>query len=221
MNVPADACTEAIVQGKLMELKGKMVQAGLTNSRAIHMTYAEYLDRLKKAGYVPSMGQTSQDTLPTTALSKAPPIAPPMEMGSQPDAAMTNLAAENEELRERLRMAEGATAEAMNRAEILAAESIKQKEVAANQTAEMENLRKMALQKDSKNKPMGTWRIHQPRSHRAVGKWLMQFQCHRTPTRKPRRREPGPKRPPSDQWAVEPPQAIAAKYGPRLGTHDM
>ena len=50
--VSASSCAESLVQGKLMELKGKMVQAGLTNNRSTHMTYAEYLDRLRRAGYM-------------------------------------------------------------------------------------------------------------------------------------------------------------------------
>ena len=152
-SVRADSCTEAIVQGKLMELKGKMVQAGLTNTRTIHLTYAEYLDRLKRAGYVPSLGQTSQASLPMMPLTTAPPATPPEMLGNQLDAPMSNLAAENEELRERLRVAENTTAEAMRRTEMLAEESARQKEVAATQHAEMENLRKMAQKKEVQGKP--------------------------------------------------------------------
>ena len=41
-----DQCNEKIVNGRLMEAQGKMLQYGVTNTMAINMTYREYLKRM-------------------------------------------------------------------------------------------------------------------------------------------------------------------------------
>ena len=90
-------CTERLVNGKLMELKGQMLQAGITPTMAIHMTYAEYQDKLWKAGQMP-MSTTSTAAYPkqpTVAPTKAPPMTPPMEQTMDETAEMR---AQNAEL---------------------------------------------------------------------------------------------------------------------------
>ena len=145
--VPAASCTEAIVQGKLMEIKGKMVQSGVTNNRAVHMTYAEYQERLRKLGY-----QTSA-TPPMTQgpMAKASMPLPPHQLSQETpatDTEMSNVMAENAEPRSRLQQAETTVAEAMHRTEVLAKEALKNQDLATMQQAKMEELLKKKEDKE-------------------------------------------------------------------------
>ena len=45
-SMPPEQCNEKIVNGRLMEAQGKMLQAGLTNTMAINMSYKDYKDRM-------------------------------------------------------------------------------------------------------------------------------------------------------------------------------
>lgn len=141
-------CTERIVNGKLMELKGQMIQAGITPTMSIHMTYAEYHDKLRKAELVPTTTTAAYPKQSTAAPPKSPPMTPPTDHVMDETAEMR---AQNAELQERLRVAElavqqanHAAAEAMMRTEVLAQESMKQKEETSKQNAEMEELKKAA-----------------------------------------------------------------------------
>lgn len=48
--VPENQMTADIVNGKLMEVKGKLLQMGVPTSTALNLTYEQYLDRLVKMG---------------------------------------------------------------------------------------------------------------------------------------------------------------------------
>lgn len=48
--IPAQVCTEKIFTGKIMEVKGRLLQMGLTNRMAINLTFQQYVDRLEKLG---------------------------------------------------------------------------------------------------------------------------------------------------------------------------
>lgn len=48
--VSKQECTAEMVNGKMLEIKGKMLQMGLSSTLQINMTYPEYLERLEKFG---------------------------------------------------------------------------------------------------------------------------------------------------------------------------
>lgn len=137
--IPPDECTEKIVQGKMMELKGQMLQAGVTNTMSMHLTYAQYVEKMNKVGptslTVPTLGPPpahltmpqlgSTATTPTIPKAMAPP-APSTRM-TESDLQMETLTSENEALRARLEVAEKTAAEAIYRTERLAQEALQQK----------------------------------------------------------------------------------------------
>lgn len=92
-SVPPENCTEKIVNGKLMEVKGKMLQLGVSQTMAIHMTLEEYQKRLQlhgRADHRPlssgDLPQPNQEGVPTTT-----PTGYPVNMAT--------LQEENERLR--------------------------------------------------------------------------------------------------------------------------
>ena len=149
--VDAQHCTERLVNGKMMELKGQMLQAGITQTMALQMTYAEYTAKLRKSGRVSASTMLAYPKSSPPAIPPKSPPTVPASLAESPDrdtrmsaASFELVAAENEQLQERLRRAEEAVsvaketaAQAIHRTEILAEESLKK-------TAEMEELRKVA-----------------------------------------------------------------------------
>ena len=91
------------MNGKLMEFKGQMIQAGITPTMSIHMTYAEYHDKLRKAELVPTTTTAAYPKQSTAAPLKSPPMTPPTDHVMDETAEMR---AQNTELQERLRVAE-------------------------------------------------------------------------------------------------------------------
>lgn len=85
--VPSSDMTEAKVNGKIMEIKGKMLQMGVPTSLALTMTYEEYIQRLSKYGRA--------DGKPIQSMPKAAPTpkkmiykaAPETKEGVDPSAA--------------------------------------------------------------------------------------------------------------------------------------
>eukprot|EP00434_Breviolum_minutum_P042849 symbB.v1.2.038157.t2/scaffold5850.1/size23116/1 len=85
--VPSSDMTEAKVNGKIMEIKGKMLQVGVPTSLALTMTYEEYIQRLSKYGRA--------DGKPIQSMPKAAPTpkkmiykaAPETKEGVDPSAA--------------------------------------------------------------------------------------------------------------------------------------
>ena len=147
--IPAADCTEKLVNGKLMEIKGKMLQAGITQTMSIHMTFAEYEEKLRKV--MPGVTPT-----PKAKVAPTPPSYQ-TEMPETPeDQTMDTLAAENAELRARLEAAEHAAlhageaaSQALLRTEALAAEAYQQKLESEKHQQEVKEIQKLAKEATS------------------------------------------------------------------------
>ena len=61
-NVTASQVNSDMVNGKIMEVKGKMLQAGIKTPVALNMTYAEYLKRIAKNGRADGYQETNPIT---------------------------------------------------------------------------------------------------------------------------------------------------------------
>ncbi|CAK8987390.1 unnamed protein product [Durusdinium trenchii] len=125
--VPPDHCTEQMVNGKLMEIKGKMLQLGVSQTMAINMTYTDYMKRIEQHGRADGKSVT-QITQEHSARITAKAAAKSMATSSNPkemDAVETRayLEAENYELRRRAERAEELATEAMPRTELLGQEA--------------------------------------------------------------------------------------------------
>ena len=93
----AAECTEKVVAGKLMEVKGKMVQAGITPTIAVNMTLEQYMKRIERFG--------PQDNVDTTQFagymsgsSPSPTTRPTEEEVQQHMAQAQQLMNYNQEL---------------------------------------------------------------------------------------------------------------------------
>lgn len=125
--IPPDHCTEQMVNGKLMEIKGKMLQLGVSQTMAINMTYTDYMKRIEQHGRADGKSVT-QITQEHSARITAKAAAKSMATSSNPkemDAVETRayLEAENYELRRRAERAEELATEAMRRTELLGQEA--------------------------------------------------------------------------------------------------
>lgn len=133
-SVPPTQCTEELVNGKMMELKGLMLQNVVTSTMSMHMTWAGYQEKLREA-----------TNLQPPPFAKSPPATPGAQQNMDVSAQSTKqLSMENELLRNRLSQAEATVTEALRRTEQLAEESMKQKEAQAKQSAEMDQMRASA-----------------------------------------------------------------------------
>ena len=118
--IPPDHCTEQMVNGKLMEIKGKMLQLGVSQTMAINMTYTDYMKRIEQHGRADGKSIT-QITQEHSARISAKAAAKSMATSSTPkdlDAVETRayLEAENSELRRRAERAEELMAEEAHQA---------------------------------------------------------------------------------------------------------
>lgn len=78
-NVTASQVNSDMVNGKIMEVKGKMLQAGIKTPLALNMTYAEYLKRIAKNGRADGYQETNpitQTGLHTTMPMEVSPTLP-------------------------------------------------------------------------------------------------------------------------------------------------
>eukprot|EP00435_Cladocopium_sp_Y103_P014196 s1673_g3.t1 len=150
-------------KGKSMNPKGKTYFVDLACVLSVQWDDAAVNGRAPTRAILEST--TSQGLVPEphmTSMAQAPPMTkgaqmiPPETIATAPDAMMSNMAAENQELRDRVEIAETAAAEAMKRTEILASEAARQQEMSAQQNAELENLRKMSQKKEPKKTPEGS-----------------------------------------------------------------
>lgn len=149
--VEPSQCSEQLVNGKMMELKGQMLQVGVTNTMAMHLTYAQYQERLSKAYPKTSPKATAPPPSPKAA---APPSKTETAATASAEAPMIDtLEAENQALKERLAAAEMSAKEAIERTELLAKEALRQKEEAARQADEMSKMKAAQAKKDEKEIP--------------------------------------------------------------------
>lgn len=86
---PADQVNADMVNGKILEVKGKMLQAGIKTSMAVNMTYREYVARInskgRQDGYMadglepPPSAVQSLGKVTSTATSSEPQIPMPLQ----------------------------------------------------------------------------------------------------------------------------------------------
>lgn len=162
LEVPAEQCTEKIFNGKLLELQGKRLQSGQANTMAINQKLEEYKQRMegpraKSVAYPKAVTPAIQDTSMIAesqrlqeAAVEAQQMAEKMAKESQQNAM--HLAAENELLKKQVEEAKIAATEAMRRTELLAKESLEQKNQLNAQLAAQEQS-KMTAAKSSPSTP--------------------------------------------------------------------
>lgn len=105
-DTPPQLCTEKVVMGKVMEVKGKMLQLGLTPRMAINLTFAHYKERLEKMGSIESV--PAPEHLRMLGRSTTPG-ATTMDEDVEKNTLRTEkqeLTEENSDLRQRLKKAE-------------------------------------------------------------------------------------------------------------------
>ena len=96
-----DQCTEKVMNGKLMEVKGKLLQMGIDQTMAVNLTFKQYQEKVEKGMRGSKSNSTSQPLTPSV------PIAPGV-MTTAVTGRNWELEAENNELRMRLQQAEAA-----------------------------------------------------------------------------------------------------------------
>ena len=102
LTCPMEQCTEKIMNGKLMEVKGKLLQMGIDSTMAVNMTLTEYQEKIEK-GTRHAKCYLGPNNLPPS-MPVATTAAP--SSTSQMSAAAEVLQAENAELKARLKHAE-------------------------------------------------------------------------------------------------------------------
>lgn len=100
----AAECTEKMVNGKIMEVKGKLLQLGLEHRQAIQLTFKEYTEKMEKGTRQAKMGLATPGDSP---LKSAKATSQPSAQLTPDQLAMARqLEQENMELRARLVEAE-------------------------------------------------------------------------------------------------------------------
>ena len=140
--VNAQDCTERLVNGKMLELKGQMLQAGVCRCHVddgrAHELCGVHTAKLKKSGEIPaSKAMAYPSKAPPMAPPKSPPLAPtPESQGADATMSLSSyeMLAENKKLQEQLKQA----AEAVQVANLAAAGAMRQNLEAASRDGEVE-----------------------------------------------------------------------------------
>lgn len=72
-----------VVNGKIMEVKGKMLQAGIKTPLALNMTYAEYLKRIAKHGRADGYQETNPITQTGLTVTTPMEVSPTLPVNTE------------------------------------------------------------------------------------------------------------------------------------------